>query len=77
MPNVIVSPIQRINVVTNQSSRRGAVHSTAQFIGAVNPDISGAVANAAAAIIILLIVTFVLNGIAMYLRNRWQRKVKW
>ncbi len=33
--------------------------------------------NAASAIIILLLVTFVLNGIAMYLRNRWQRKVKW
>lgn len=33
--------------------------------------------NAASAIIILLMVTFVLNGIAMYLRNRWQRKVKW
>lgn len=33
--------------------------------------------NAASAIIILLLVTFVLNGIAMYLRNRWQKKVKW
>lgn len=34
-------------------------------------------ANAAAAIIILLLVTFVMNGIAIYLRYRWQRKVKW
>lgn len=33
--------------------------------------------NAAAAIIVLLMVTFVLNGIAMYLRNRWQKKVQW
>lgn len=33
--------------------------------------------NAASAIIILLLVTFVLNGIAMYLRNRWQKKVRW
>ncbi len=33
--------------------------------------------NAASAIIILLLVTFVLNGVAMYLRNRWQKKVKW
>ena len=33
--------------------------------------------NAASAIIILLLVTFVLNGMAMYLRNRWQKKVKW
>ncbi|MDZ4750808.1 MAG: phosphate ABC transporter permease PstA [Flavobacteriales bacterium] len=33
--------------------------------------------NAAAAIIILLLVTFVMNGIALYLRNRWQKKIKW
>lgn len=37
----------------------------------------GFAVNAAAAIIILLIITFLLNGIAMYLRNRWQKKVKW
>ena len=33
--------------------------------------------NAAAAIIILLLITFVMNGIAIYLRNKWQKKVKW
>ncbi len=33
--------------------------------------------NAAAAIIILLAITFILNGIAVYLRNRWQKKVKY
>ena len=33
--------------------------------------------NAAAGIIILLIITFLLNGIAVVLRNRWQKKVKW
>lgn len=33
--------------------------------------------NAAGAIIILLLITFLLNGVAMYLRNRWQKKVKW
>lgn len=33
--------------------------------------------NAASAIIILLVITFILNGVAMYLRNRWQKKVKW
>ncbi|NDK56036.1 phosphate ABC transporter permease PstA [Pontibacter fetidus] len=33
--------------------------------------------NAAAAIIILLLITFILNGIAVYLRNKWQKKVKW
>lgn len=35
------------------------------------------VINAAAAIIVLLTITFVLNGIAVYLRNRWQEKVSW
>ena len=35
------------------------------------------IVNATAAIIILLLITFVLNGIAIYLRNRWQKKVKW
>ncbi len=33
--------------------------------------------NAAAAIIILLLITFLMNGAAIYLRNRWQKKVKW
>ena len=37
----------------------------------------GFIQNAAAAIIILLIVTFLMNGVAIYMRNRWQRKVKW
>ncbi|NJY63921.1 phosphate ABC transporter permease PstA [Salinimicrobium sp. CDJ15-81-2] len=32
--------------------------------------------NAAAAIIILLLITFILNGIAVYFRNRWQSKLK-
>ena len=31
--------------------------------------------NAAAAIIILLIITFALNGIAVYFRNKWQKKL--
>jgi phosphate transport system permease protein len=33
--------------------------------------------NGAAAIIILLLITFVMNGIAVYLRNRWQKKISW
>lgn len=37
----------------------------------------GFIINATAAIIILLAITFMLNGIAIYLRNRWQKKVKW
>lgn len=35
------------------------------------------VINAAAAIIVLLFITFVLNGIAVYLRHRWQKKMEW
>ncbi|HLG33246.1 MAG TPA: phosphate ABC transporter permease PstA [Bacteroidia bacterium] len=37
----------------------------------------GFIVNATAAIIVLLAITFILNGIAIYLRNRWQKKVKW
>lgn len=37
----------------------------------------GFIVNAAAAIIILLIITFMMNGIAIYLRNRWQKKISW
>jgi phosphate transport system permease protein len=33
--------------------------------------------NAAAAIIILLSITFIMNGIAIYLRNKWQKKINW
>jgi phosphate transport system permease protein len=33
--------------------------------------------NGAAAIIVLLVITFVMNGIAVYLRNRWQKKISW
>jgi len=32
--------------------------------------------NAAAGIIILLVITFIMNGIAIYLRNRWQKKLQ-
>lgn len=35
------------------------------------------VVNAAAGIIVLLGVTFLLNGIAVYLRYKWQKKMKW
>jgi phosphate transport system permease protein len=37
----------------------------------------GFIINATAAIIVLLAITFLLNGIAIWLRNRWQKKVKW
>lgn len=33
--------------------------------------------NAAAAIIVLLLITFALNGAAIYFRNKWQKKIKW
>lgn len=37
----------------------------------------GFIINGAAAIIVLLFITFLMNGLAIYLRNRWQKKVKW
>jgi phosphate transport system permease protein len=35
------------------------------------------VINAAAAIIVLLVLVFILNGIAVFIRYRYQRKMKW
>ena len=37
----------------------------------------GFIEDATAAIIVLLVITFLMNGIAVYLRNRWQKKIKW
>lgn len=37
----------------------------------------GFVINAAAAIIVLLLITFLMNGIAIYLRRKWQKRVTW
>ena len=37
----------------------------------------GFIENAAAAIIILLLITFVMNGIAVYFRNKWQNKINY
>jgi len=33
--------------------------------------------NATAAIIVLLAITFLLNGLAIYFRNKWEKKIKW
>lgn len=33
--------------------------------------------NAAAGIIVLLFITFVMNGIAVYLRHRYQKRIRW
>jgi phosphate transport system permease protein len=35
------------------------------------------IVNGAAAIIILLLITFVMNGIAVYFRNKWQSRINW
>lgn len=38
---------------------------------------AGFLINAAAAIIVLMSITFIMNGAAVYLRNRWQKNVRW
>lgn len=35
------------------------------------------IVNAAAGIIILLLITFLLNGIAIYIRNKWYKKIRY
>lgn len=38
---------------------------------------AGFIVNAAAGIVVLLLITFLLNGIAIYIRSRWYKKVKY
>jgi phosphate transport system permease protein len=38
---------------------------------------AGFTVNAAAAIIVLMLITFLMNGTAVFLRNRWQKNVRW
>ena len=38
---------------------------------------AGFTVNAAAAIIVLMLITFAMNGTAVFLRNRWQKNVRW
>ena len=38
---------------------------------------SGFLVNAAAGIIVLMGITFIMNGAAVFLRNRWQKNVRW
>lgn len=33
--------------------------------------------NGAAAIMVLLFITFIMNGVAVYFRNKWQSKINW
>lgn len=35
------------------------------------------IANAAAGIVVLLLITFILNGIAIYIRNQWYKKIRY
>jgi phosphate transport system permease protein len=37
---------------------------------------AGFIMNAAAGIIILLLITFILNGVAIYIRNRWYKRMR-
>jgi phosphate transport system permease protein len=37
----------------------------------------GFIVNSAAAILVLLLITFLMNGVAVYLRHHWQKKTKW
>lgn len=38
---------------------------------------AGFLANAAAGIIVLMLLTFAMNGVAVYLRNKWQNNTRW
>ena len=48
-----------------------------QIFNCVSRPQAGFIINAAAGIIILLLITFLLNGIAIYIRNRWYKKMRY
>jgi phosphate transport system permease protein len=75
-PLIVVGAVAYIQDVPTSPTDKFSVLPIQIFDWVSRPQ-KGFVTNAAAAIIILLMVTFVMNGFAVYLRNRWQKKVKW
>ena len=75
-PLIIVGAATYVSFVPNSINDSYSVLPMQIFNWVSRPEKEFA-ANAAAAIIVLLLITFIMNGIAIYLRNRWQKKVKW
>lgn len=75
-PLIVIGALAYVPFVPSSPSDEFTVLPIQIFNWVSRPQADFAV-NAAAAIIILLIITFLLNGIAVYLRNKQQKKIKW
>ncbi|TND08698.1 MAG: phosphate transport system permease protein [Bacteroidetes bacterium] len=75
-PLIVVGALAYIDQVPTSPSDDFTVLPIQIFNWVSRPQ-KGFLVNAAAGIIVLLAVTFIMNGIALYLRRRWQKKVKW
>jgi phosphate transport system permease protein len=75
-PLIVVGALAYVPFVPSSPSDEFTVLPIQIFNWVSRPQ-KGFVVNSAAAIIILLLVTFVMNAIAVYLRHRTQKKTKW
>ena len=75
-PVIVIGALAYVPFVAKSPMDEFTVLPIQIFNWASRPD-PGFITNAAAGIIILLLVTFLLNGIAVYFRYRWQKKVTW
>lgn len=75
-PLIVVGSLAYISFVASSPLDNFTILPIQIFNWVSRPD-PAFVTNAAAGIIILLVITFVLNGVAVWLRYRWQRRVKW
>jgi phosphate transport system permease protein len=75
-PLIVIGALAYVPFVADSPMDEFTVLPMQIFNWVSRPQASFAV-NAAAAIIVLLAITFVMNGVAIYLRNRWQKKINW
>lgn len=75
-PVIVIGALAYVPFVAKSPMDQFTVLPIQIFNWVSRPD-RGFIVSAAAGIIVLLTVTFILNGIAVYLRNRWQNKIKW
>jgi len=74
-PLIVVGPMAYVPFVPHSIFDTFSVLPMQIFSWTTRPQQGYAIA-ASAAIVILLIITFVMNGIAVYFRNKWQKKLK-
>lgn len=75
-PLIVIGALAYVPFVADSPTDEFTVLPMQIFNWVSRPQASFAV-NAAAAIIVLLAITFAMNGVAIYLRNRWQKKINW